>query len=228
MPRIAAPASLTRKAFDMLTLLLMAAALPTAVDAERAFARDAERLGQWTAFRKYADPDAVMFTPQVIWAHEFLAGRKNPPVPVRWSPAQSYVSCDGRIAVNTGPWTREGGKSVGYFTTVWQREKRQWLWVYDGGDGLEVARATPRQPFVRKASCRGKPTRPPLLSVPSASPSKHRGKTPPSDYGVGRSADGSLAWDWKVDPKGARQFRTFLWNGARFEQVVHDQIAASE
>ena len=218
----------------MLTLLLAAAALPiavgtpvrSAVEAERAFARDAQRHGQWTAFRKYADLDAVMFTPQVVWAHEFLDGRKDPPVSVRWSPAQSYSSCDGRIAVNTGPWVRDGGKTVGYFTTVWQREKRRWLWVYDGGDTLKTPRATPKNPFVRKASCKGKPTKPPLLTLPATS--KRRGKSPPSDYGVGRSADGTLAWDWKVDAKGARQFRTFLWNGARFEQVVHDQIAASE
>lgn len=217
----------------MLALLLAAAAVPaiaqgsparSPVEAERAFARDAQRLGQWTAFRKYADLDAVMFNPQAVWAHEFLAGRKDPPVPVRWWPGQSYVACDGRIAVNTGPWVRDGGKLVGYFTTVWQREKRRWLWVYDAGDALKVARPIPKKPFVRRASCAGKPTRPPLLSLTPKS--KRRGKTPPDDYGVGRSADGTLAWDWKVDSKGARQFRTFLWNGSHFEQVIHDQAAA--
>ena len=41
--------------------------------------RDAQRIGQWTAFRKYADRDAVMFTPQAVWAREFLKGRKDPP-----------------------------------------------------------------------------------------------------------------------------------------------------
>ena len=62
----------------MLALLLAAAAATpaiaqgsparSAVEAERAFARDAQRLGQWTAFRKYADLDAVMFNPQAVWA----------------------------------------------------------------------------------------------------------------------------------------------------------------
>jgi hypothetical protein len=89
---------------------------------------------------------------------------------------------------------------------------------------VKVARTIPRQPFVRRASCTGKPTHPPLLALTPKS--KRRGKTPPDDYGVGRSGDGTLAWDWKVDSKGARQFRTFLWNGSRFEQVVHDQAAA--
>ena len=197
----------------------------TAVGAEIAFARDAQRLGQWTAFRNMPTSTRDV-NPQVVWAHEFLAGRKNPPVSVRWWPAQSYVSCDGRIAVNTGPSMRPGTNSPGYFTTVWQREKRRWLWVYDAGDALKVARATPRRPLVRRASCAGKPTRAPLLSLTASS--KRRGKGPPDDYGVGRSSDGTLAWDWKVDAKGARQFRTFLWNGARFEQVIHDRTAAAK
>jgi hypothetical protein len=208
----------------MLSLLIFAAALPTAIDAEKAFARDARRLGQWTAFRKYADPDAVIFTPQVAWAHEFLTGRKNPPVSVRWWPAQSFVACDRRTAVNTGPSARPGTNAPGYFTTVWQRERQRWMWVYDGGDALKVARPLPKKPFVRRAACTGKPTRAPLLSLTPSS--KRRGKVAPDDYGVGRSADGTLAWDWKVDAKGARQFRTFLWNGARFEQVIHDRTTA--
>ena len=102
--------------------LLIAAASVTAADAERAFARDAKRVGQWTAFRKYADETAVMFTPQALWAHDFLKDRKDPPKSVEWWPARSLVSCDGRVAVNTGPAFREG-KHYGEFTTVWVREK---------------------------------------------------------------------------------------------------------
>ena len=79
---------------------------PTAIDAERAFAADAQRIGQWSAFRKYADRDAVMFTPQAAWARDFLHGRKDPPKAISWRPAHSYVSCDGRTAVNTGPVVR--------------------------------------------------------------------------------------------------------------------------
>ena len=44
----------------ILALLLAAAAPQTAIDAERAFVADAQTLGQWTAFRKYAADDAVM------------------------------------------------------------------------------------------------------------------------------------------------------------------------
>jgi hypothetical protein len=40
-------------------LLLASAPVATAVDAEVAFARDARKIGQWSAFRKWADRDAV-------------------------------------------------------------------------------------------------------------------------------------------------------------------------
>ena len=48
----------------ILASLIAAAPIATAVDAERAFARDSQAIGQWSAFRKYADETAVMFTPQ--------------------------------------------------------------------------------------------------------------------------------------------------------------------
>ena len=105
----------------MIAALLLAAATTTAIDAELAFARDAQRIGQWSAFRKYADRDAVMFTPQATWARDFLKDRKDPPKAISWRPAHSFASCDGRTAVNTGPWWRADGKLGGYFTTVWQR-----------------------------------------------------------------------------------------------------------
>src|SRR5690348_7932988 len=116
----------------ILVLILAAATAQTAVDAERQFARDAQRFGQWSAFRKWAERDAVVFTPQAAWARDVLP-KNDPPKAIVWRPAHSYVSCDGRIAVNTGPWWDNAGKPGGYFTTVWQRTKRDWKWVYDGG-----------------------------------------------------------------------------------------------
>ena len=128
----------------MIAALLLAASVPTAIDAERAFAADAQRIGQWTAFRKYADRDAVMFTPQAVWARDFLKGRKDPPKAIRWRPAHSFVSCDGRTAVNTGPWFAAGRQARGYFTTVWQRTGGQWRWVYDGGGAARRTAPAPQ------------------------------------------------------------------------------------
>ena len=97
-------------------ILLAAAPVATAVDAERAFARDAQRLGQWTAFRRWADPTAVMFTPQATWAQGLLKGRRNPPRSVRLASGRSYLSFFVLSEVNSGPW--RGPYGSGYFNTL--------------------------------------------------------------------------------------------------------------
>ena len=75
--------------------------------------------------------------------HNFLNGRKDPPKSLNWWPAHSFLSCDGRTAVNTGPWVTADGKPGGYFTTVWQRTAGKWRWVYDGGGPLAASAKPP-------------------------------------------------------------------------------------
>ena len=207
----------------MIAALLLAAAAAaapaTAIDAERAFAADAQTMGQWTAFRKYATHDAVMFTPQVVWAHEFLKDRADPPESVKWWPTVSLVSCDGRSAVNTGPWTRNGGKLVGHFTTVWIQNDGKWRWIYDAGQTTGGGAPRREQPQVLKASCSGTPRGAPLIAAASAP--RHPGEGPPNDLGRGFSADQTLAWDWKVDVQGNRTFRAFMWNGTHYAQMLY-------
>ena len=209
----------------MITALLLASApVMTALDAERAFAADAQKIGQWTAFRKYADHDAVMFTPQAVWVREFLADRKDPPRSVKWAPAHSFVSCDGRTAVNTGPWWAADGVHHGYFTTVWQRSGRDWRWVYDGGDA--ETGPLPPKPVAQahRASCRAKAPGAPIIPPPPLTPKQAR--TTPEDNGRGQSADKTLGWDWKVEKSGARRFRVYQWNGTRYTEVIHNDVPA--
>jgi hypothetical protein len=205
-------------------LFLASASLPSALDAERAFAADAPKIGQWTAFRKYADHDAVMFTPQAVWVQEFLKDRKDPPKAVRWAPAHSFVSCDGRTAVNTGPWWGADGVHHGYFTTVWQRTVGAWHWVYDGGDALDGP--LPKAPVaqIHRASCQARAPGAPIIPPPPLTPKQAR--TTPEDSGRGQSADKTLGWDWKVEKSGARKFRVYQWNGLRYAQVLVNDIAA--
>lgn len=203
-------------------LFLAAAPVATAVDAEYAFARDAQRTGQWTAFRKWAHPDAVMFTPQAVWARDFLKSRNNPPKSVEWWPDRSFVSCDGRTAVNTGPAFRPDGTHYGRFTTVWQRDKGQWRWVYDNGgppQGKPPRKA--QRPRIVRASCVKAPGAP-VIPPPPLSAKKAR--TTLEDSGRGESADKSLGWDWKVEKDGRHRFRVFQWNGIRYAQVLHNDI----
>ena len=200
----------------MIAAILLAAATPTAIDAERAFAADAQKVGQWTAFRKYATDDALMFIPQPTNAQTFLKDRKDPPVAVFWWPGQSYVSCDGNTAVNTGPWVREWGKSVGYFTTVWQRQPDgSWKWIYDGGDSLTMPRAQGGDIKPLIASCKTKPRRASYSWITAPAPTTAEGG----------SKDGTLYWSWMVEQSGARQLVVQLWMGNKFLTVIHDLVA---
>ncbi|MES2444789.1 MAG: hypothetical protein V4574_18355 [Pseudomonadota bacterium] len=197
----------------LLTLMLLAAQDPeTAVDAERAFNRAAQTDGQWTAFRRFMTDDAVLFTPQPVNAKEALP-EKDPPIAVQWWPAESYVSCDGTTAVNTGPWSRP--RASGYFTTVWVRQPDgHFKWIYDGGDVLAAPRALPEKPKVRTASCAGRPRSPLFMVYSDAKP------------GRGESPDKTLIARWLVMPDGSRTFTVQLWTGKRYETVMHDEIAA--
>jgi hypothetical protein len=201
----------------VIALALLAAAVPpTALDAERAFAAEAQKLGQWTAFRKWSTEDAVLFVPQPVNAHEFLKGKADPPVSVFWWPGRSYVSCDGNTAINTGPWVREWGKSVGYFTTIWQRQSDGgWKWTYDGGDNLDAPRAEGGDIEQVRALCGG---RPPPAAVPELDPD--------IKYVSGESADGTLRWNWSVAPDGSRSFRARIWTLEGMQRVIDDQVPA--
>jgi hypothetical protein len=200
----------------MIPLLLAAATMssPSVVDAERAYAAMAQKIGQWSAFRATAAPNATIFVPDSAPAAEFLKDRKDPPVAVKWQPAQSYLSCDRRTGANIGPWQRP--TSVGYFATVWTRYGKSWRWNVDFGDALDKAMpAAPAKVPVRRASCSA--ARPALL--------------PRLDSAVksdsGGSADRSLEWTWRVEKDGSRHLLVYLWNGRGYDAVIDRSIAAS-
>jgi hypothetical protein len=182
----------------MLTLLFAAAAVPApptgALNAEYAFIRTAQEQGQWTAFRQFAHPDAVMFTPDTVWAQEWLKGRADPPRTIEWRPAVSFVSCDGRTAVNQGPWLSASGKASGTFTTVWQADGRTWRWVYDGGKPGSGPVTWPAKAKVKQAACTLRVPGPPVAAPPPVV--RHRDGSAPDDFGRGVSADRTLGWDW--------------------------------
>ena len=95
----------------ILALLLAAAPAPsTAIDAERAFAADAQKIGQWTAFRKWSTADAKMFVPQPITAHDFLAGGR--PFAKR-IPLADFLRVGGERALGVDRGWRCGGEQEG-------------------------------------------------------------------------------------------------------------------
>ncbi|MES2444790.1 MAG: hypothetical protein V4574_18360 [Pseudomonadota bacterium] len=202
----------------MLFALMLLAAQDggSAVDAERKMARAAQAEGQWTAVRRFAAPDAIVLAPAptpVADAYD----RRDPPAAYRWSPAASYVACDGSAAVNTGPWTL--GRRVGYFTTVWRRQSGGgWKWVLDSGDALAAPRARPVKPRVRTASCAFQRSANPHFATMAE----------PARPGHGKSDDGTLMWDWQAEAGGRYSLTVWLWNGRSLDKVVHDVLPTGE
>lgn len=191
------------------------------VAAEIAFARLAQERGQWTAFRKTAAKDAVMFVPQMVTAHTWLKSRKDPPVSVKWQPQMVVMSCDGSIGVTTGAAQWPNG-AHGYFTTVWRRDRKGgWQWVLDHGDIV----ATPRPPAdiitTRLATCpRGMPPMPPP-GKPVLPPPPAALATP----GQGMSEDGSLKWTSDVRPDRSRRIVISLMTNGVYEDVLVNEVA---
>jgi hypothetical protein len=223
--------------------LLLAVAAPThAAEAERAFAAMAQRSGQWTAFRAFAAPDAIMMAPEKVNAQAFLAPLKDPPRAVMWWPARAITSCDGTLAISTGPWIRDGGKATGTFTTVWQRQPDGgWKWLLDHGRDTPRAVAAGNRVKVRAPRC-GAPVNAMFVPDPPASPTRLSAltgnasnllvqvnsrmptersdidlKLPPGRYLTGGgSNDGTLTWELDAldgPEKGAHLFR--VWQSGK-------------
>lgn len=193
------------------------------VAAELAFARAAQDKGQWTAFAEYAARDAIMFVPQAVNAQDWLKGRANPPQAVRWQPHQVWASCDGSLAVTRGAWQRPDG-SVGYFTTVWARQQKRkdgYRWVLDQGDVLAEPLAAPDMIEGKVANCAPAPERDSEQADWEAN-----SEAAETSVGSGESADGTLAYRYRVFASGAREVEVFLLMDGRMEQVLHSQVAA--
>lgn len=208
---------------------------PSAViAAELAFAQDAQVRGQWTAFAAAAAPDAVMFTPGMVWAQQWLKGRPNPAAAVKWQPQEVWSSCDGSVMVSHGAWQKAGpGKpEIGYFTTIWQRQPDgRYKWILDHGDTLEAPVPVPEMLAAHVADCPDRPTRPegppPKGKSAKAKPVK-LANLPPLDpyHRAGAATDGSLKWEVTVDRDGGRKLAVSWMNDGEERDVLNDEVGA--
>ncbi len=181
------------------------------IAAELAFARLAQERGQWTAFRETAAADAEMFVPQRASAQQWLRGRADPPVSVRWNPQAVWSSCDGSYAVTSGPWT--GPNSSGTFVTVWQRQRdRRYKWVLDMSLTVEPGTATPEMIAAKVADCQ------PVSIARAVGAELTTGPAP--DIRMNDSTDRTLSWISKVRAGGARQILVETWNGTDYDKVL--------
>lgn len=191
---------------------------PSALVAEElAFAKAAREDGQWSAFREYADDDAVMFQPGLVRAKDWLGGRADPPASVQWQPHRVIMSCDGRTGATTGAWQRPDG-TTGYYTTIWRRpytRNGRWEWVLGHGDMLGDPLAEPDFVRTQVAECRGGV--PTVTGNPAQTPSSIER----------RSEDRTIVWRASVAADQSRVITVDLWNGENYETVIEDRVASS-
>ena len=202
----------------------------TIVAAEIAFARAAREQGQWTAFKMFAAPGALLHGGDGPFAIEpWLATQADPPAATQWEPRAVVISCDGALAVSQGRLTTPEGQ-VGNFVTVWERQENgEYRYVFDAG-GLDVPQPPPRKPVEdgdivvtsidavlgMVASCpRGGAEIPP----PPAMPVGEEGKAD-----VRLSRDGTLRWRWEHRADGLRYaMAEYFYEGrwlTAFEQTL--------
>lgn len=194
---------------SLFALFLIAAAEPeTAIDAERAFASDAQELGQFTAFRKWAAQDARIFGPWPIPHQQYLEGREDPETSIEWWPLLSLQSCDRSEAINLGHWRHVSG-AVGYFVTHWVKTDEGWRYRLDGGAPLASIPDARGKIEVLAPECDGEIGR--MQPVISAEPRPH-------DFSS--SDDGSIVYEYMLDRKtGGLYAKIRRWNGESHEPI---------
>ena len=86
--------------------------------------------------------DAVMFTPQAVWARDFLKRRKDPPqVDHAGAPAHSFVSLrrpDG--GEHRAMVRRPTEPAAAISPPSGSARDGSWRWVYDGGGPTRLAK----------------------------------------------------------------------------------------
>lgn len=227
------PSAQERKRIDSVLATAPGRAQPTVIVAQEvAFARDARELGQWTAFRAYAAPGAILHLRSgAVDAASWLAARSDPAQSVDWNSRAVWMSCDGRDAVSMGRY-RDSGDNVGTYFTVWQREASgEWRFAYDLGanDDPQPVRGAepdpdPRAIVVRNyvpiqgrvADC----SAPALDAVAFDQP-------PHARSAASASRDGTLHWQWSHGEDGTRNFSVKYWKKGVWETVVDESYTTN-
>lgn len=210
----------------MFAALLLAAAEPdvvaepkTAIEAEYAFARDAQLLGQWTAFAKWADDEAVLVGSNFTNAKEFAASQADPEQAIQWWPVESWTNCDGTFAFNIGGWENPADGTKGRFHTIWTKTENGWRYVMDMGANKEKY-FLPRveEVVTHRAACD------PPSHYSNSSSARFRSEIlTAGQRGVkirgGKSNDATLEYRLMVGPTQKREIFVLVWNGEALDSA---------
>jgi len=215
----------------VLTAAPGAAQPSTIVATELAFSRAARERGQWTAFRQYAAPGALLHGASGPFAIEpWLATQTDPPEAVQWEPRTVVLSCDGAMAVSQGRFVDPDGK-VGNFVTVWERQAdNTYRYTFDAG-GEDVPQPPPKKPVQEGdivvtdidavqglvATC---PRADAAVPPPPAMPIGEDGK---ADAKLSR--DGTLRWRWEHRADGTRFAAAEYFYQGRWLTAIEQSLA---
>jgi ketosteroid isomerase-like protein len=103
-----------------------------------AFAAASAERGQQAAFLEFLSPDAIVFRPGAVPAHDWFATHEQGSGRLAWTPSATASDCTGQWAVTTGPWTyaspEGGGSAAGHYLSIWKRQPDgRWRVVLDNG-----------------------------------------------------------------------------------------------
>jgi hypothetical protein len=204
----------------------------TIVAAELAFSRAARERGQWTAFRMFAAPGALLHGGNAPFALEpWLTTQTDPPQAVQWQPRTIVMSCDGALAVSQGRFRDPEGK-VGNFMTVWQSQPDgEYRYTFDVR-GDDVPQPPPRptvtadegdilvteidavQGMVATCPRGGAPVPPP--------PAIAVGEEGKTDAHLSR--DGTLRWRWEHRADGTRYAAAEYFYQGRWVTAIEQSL----
>lgn len=199
----------------------------TLIATDRAFAAAAQERGQFTAYREYAAPEAVMFVPQAVNAQEWLAQRTDPAQSLRWQPQGVWSSCDGTLAVTLGAWQGANGRQ-GDYLTVWRRqEDGGYKWVLTQADITDAPRPVLAEPARMVADCAtGAET--PALAIQAANAAARD----PRMKGAGQaydnsSRDNTLYLNIVSDSDASRAWALYALRGGELAEVLRGEVGAA-
>ena len=97
------------------------------VTAEQDFNRLVERKGIKSGFLEVADPEGIVFKPQIVKITEFYSSIDKQPGKLSWKPKFARISANGDLGFTAGPYTYQNGKSeddkvFGEYMSVWRRD----------------------------------------------------------------------------------------------------------
>ena len=94
---------------------------------ERTFAQRALQINPREAFLEFFSPDAVMFSPRPVPAHERLRRPAPWPFTLEWWPLEVTISRNGTLACSTGPAIRTpsgtGKPTYGTYFSIWRPDQ---------------------------------------------------------------------------------------------------------